>query len=368
MKRKYKLKKKNFIVLILIIIIIIFLISLLISHIKNKSYSLEYNINDYKINENYDSKKELYYYEITYNKIRYNFIYNSKYLKEKKLIKDISSKEENDLTCLYIESDFITSNPLCSNKEGIVYYEINRVEEDKEPKNINNYEFYEDVDNVYLWTYKNISYLKGGSLEDINLFKKDIYDIPLATKINEYLIIPDYEQSYSFNKLYLINLNNNRLDTWKLKYDISFDSIILGTNKDSLFILDKKNEIEYELVPYKQKMRIVGTSSKQGIIYEYGESRKVTIKELINSNKTFKYSNNYHYSVEEDGLYLTYLDSSIKTKITNQEITSVISIQDDEIYYLVKDVLYKFNLKDGVKKLIKYSDWEFNHDNLIFIK
>ena len=368
MKRKYKLKKKPLIVLILIILIIIFIITLLISHIKNKSYSLEYNIDDYKVNENYDSAKELYYYEITYDNVKYNFIYNSKYLKEKKLIKDISSKEENDLTCLYIDSELIQTNPLCNIDNEIVYYQINRVEEEKEPKTINNYKVYEDMDNIYLWTYKNISYIKNDELNNINLFKKDIYDIPLATRINEYLLIPDYEQSYSFNKIYIINLNNNKVDTWKLDYDIAFDSSILGINDKSLFIIDKKNNIEYELVPHKQKMRIVGTSSKQGIIYEYGEDKKVSVKEIINSNKTFKYTTNYHYVVEEDGLYLTYLDSNIKTKISNQNITSIISIKDDEIYYLVKDTLYSFNLKDGIKKIIEYSDWEFNNDNLIFIK
>ncbi|MBQ4030195.1 MAG: hypothetical protein II625_00450 [Bacilli bacterium] len=367
MKRRYKLKKKPLIVLILIILITIFLISLLISHLKNKSYSLEYNINGYKVNENYDSNRQLYYYEITYNDYEYNFIYNSKYLKEKKLIEDISSKEENDLTCLYIESDYIESNPLCNNGKEVVYYQINRVEEEKEPANINNYEYYADVTNVYLWTYKNVSYYSKGELKDIKLFSKDIYDIPLAARINEYLLIPDYEQSYSFNKMYIVNLNTNKVETWKLKYDIAFDSTVLGYNDKSLFIVDKKNNIEYELVPHKKKMRIVGTKTKQGIIYEYGETKKVSVKEIINSNKTFKYQTNYHYSIESDGLYLTLLDSNIKTKVSNQEITSIISVKEDEIHYLVKDTLYSFNLKDGIKKLIKYDDWEFNHDNLIFI-
>ncbi len=367
MKRKYKLKKKAFIVLLLIILIPILLITLLISHLKNKSYSLEYNINDYKINENYDSNKELYYYEITYNKVEYNFIYESKYLKEKKLINDISSKEENGLLCLFIESDYIKSNPLCSNEEGVVYYKIND-EEEKEPKIINNYTVYDEIDNIYLWTYKSLSYIKKDELKNIKLFKKDIYDIPLAFKINDYIILPDYEQTYSFDKIYIIDLNNNKVDTWKLKYDISFDSVILGYNDKSVFLLDKKNEIEYELVPHKQKMRIVGTSSKDGVVYINGESKKASIKELLNKNKEFQYINNYHYYVEEDGLYLKYLDSEIKTKVSNKNITSIISIDKDEIYYLVKDELYSFNLKNGEQKLIKYSDWEFNHENLIFIK
>jgi len=367
MKRRYKLKKKPLIVLILILLVIIFLISLLISHLKNKSYSLEYNIDDYKINENYDSNKELYYYEIKYNNVEYNFVHKSKYLKEKKLIKNVSSNEENALTCLYIESDYLSTNPLCSKEGKVVYYKTNE-ETTKDEKEINNYTFYNNVSNVYLWTYKGVSYMKGNDLKEITIFSKDIYDVPLSTVINNYLVIPDYEQNYAFNKVYLINLDNNKKDTWKLKYDISFDSVVLGINKESIFILDNKNKIEYELVPHKQKMRIVGTDNKQGVIYEYGELKRKSLKEIQNSNLRFKYSNIYHYETTDEGLYLKYLDSNIKTLITDKKITSVISIREDEIYYLVDDILYRFNIKDGETKLIKYADWEFNHDNMIFIK
>ena len=367
MKRRYKLKRKPLIVLILIILITIFLVSLLISHLKNKSYSLEYNINDYKINENYDSSKELYYYEIKYENVEYNFVYQSKYLKEKKLIKDISSEEKDSLMCLTIESDYISTNPLCSRDGQVIYYNLDPETIDG-GKELGNYLYYNDTSDVYLWTYKGVSYQKGDDLKEIKIFNKDIYDVPLSTVINNYLVIPDYEQNYAFNRVYLINLENNKKEVWKLKYDISFDSTVLGINEDSLFILDNKNQIEYELVPYKQKMRIVGNSNRQGVIYEYGELKRKTIKEIKNSSLVFKYKNVYHYQVTDEGLYLKYLDSNIKTLITAKKITSIVSIKNDEIYYLVNDTLYKFNLKDGETKLIKYADWEFNNTNMIFIK
>lgn len=367
MARKYKLRKEALIVLIIIVLIVGLLLTLLISHLKNKSYSLEYNIKDYSVNENYDSKKELYYYEISNKESKYNFIYESKFLKDKKLISDISTEEIKGLDCIAIESDFIKTNPLCKNENENVHYKLLE-EPEIEEKELNNYLVYNDISNVYLWNYKKIINIKKDQAKEINIFKKDIYDIPLATKINEYLVIPDYEQNYSFNKVYIINLSNNKVDTWKLKYDISFESIVLGIDNKSIFILDKKNDIEYELVPHKKKMRIVGTSNKQGIIYDYGELKRVSISEIKNSNILFTYARKYNYVVENNKLYLKYLDYDLKTLVSNKDITSIVYISDDEVYYLVVDTLYKFNPKDGEQVLVKYSDWEFNNNNLIFIK
>ena len=131
-------------------------------------------------------------------------------------------------------------------------------------------------------------------MNEIKLFDKDIYDIPLATKINEYILIPDYEQEYSFNRIYIINTENNKVDKWKLKYEISFDSYLLGINDKSVFILDKKNKREYELVPHKKKMRIVATKNRQAVMYNNGEIVKESMKSLLNNPHQFTYKNNYH--------------------------------------------------------------------------
>ena len=57
MKKKYRLKKSA----ITFLVIFIFLITLVIfmSLAKSKSYSVEYNINEYDISENYDKDKEI---------------------------------------------------------------------------------------------------------------------------------------------------------------------------------------------------------------------------------------------------------------------------------------------------------------------
>ena len=376
MKKKYRLKKS----VISVLVIFIFLIFLIIfsSLTKSKSYSVEYNIYEYEISENYDKEKELYYFEITKDKQVYSTTYQSKYLKEKKIIKDIKEYSDEDYKCLVIGSSLIKSYPLCSYKNNIIDYHLvsealqkKLSEYYKKPstieKNIGHYELYNTENDLLIWSYKGFNYIKNGEENFIKLFEEDIYEIPLATKINNYLFIPDYEQKYNFNKVYIINLDNLKVKTWKLKYDISFDSYIVGTNDLSIYLIDKKNKIEYELVPEKQKMRILAKGNKQGIIYNKGIIQKESMTKLSTKNYKFTYDYVYNYYLEKQNLYLSYLDNANKTLISNKEIKELVSIQNDNVFYLVEDTLYRYNLKYGEVKIIKYPEWNINYKNLIFI-
>lgn len=378
MKRKYKLKKSAIIILVLLILIIVSLIFLLISVFKTKSYSLEYNIDNYEISENYNNEGNYYYYEISNNNLKYNFIYKSSYNKEKKLIKEIKEYQDEDYLCLIVRSNYIESYPLCSYKDSYIdYHLISETLQEKlsdyytEPKIVEekyeNYNIFNQNEQLLLWSYKGFNYFNKDKTEFIKIFNKDIYEIPLATKINNYILIPDYEQEYYFNKVYLLNLETLKVEEWNLKYEISFDSYVLGTNDKSIYLIDKKNKREYELVPHKKKMRIVAKSNNQATIYEEGQISKVSLTKLINKEQTFTYKENYKYQLINNQLYLSYLDSSNKIKVSNQKIDTIISTYEENVYYLIDDTLYKYNLKYGEVKLIQYSDWEFNYKNLIFI-
>lgn len=378
MKKKYKLRKSAIIIMSIFLVLIIALIIFILSLFKTKSYSYEYNLKEFKINENYDDKENIFYYEIIYDKFTYNFIYPSEYINENQLIKNISVYKDDSYICLTIESDYIKSMPLCRNNSSLIDVHLVSDElKNKLSKYINNssqikeeyqnYQIFNTDNQIYIWAYKGFNYISGSTKKFIKIFDKDIYDIPISAKVNEYLIIPDYEQEHSFNKIYILNLNNQEVEEWKLKYEISFESYILGYNDKSIYIVDKKNQIEYELVPHRQKMRIVGNKNKQGIIYNENQSQKIAIEKLVSSNKQFEYKNNYKYTLENNTLYLSYLDYDIKTIVSYNKVDSIVYIKNDDIYYLVKDTLYKYNIKYGETKLITYSEWERNNKNVIFI-
>ena len=376
MKKKYRLKKSA----ITTIVIFIFFIALilLLPLFSSKSYSVEYSIFDFDISENYDKDKELYYFEISKDNLTYSFVYESEYQKEKKIIKDIKEYKEEDYTCLRIEGSQVKSYPLCSYKDEIITYHLvpETIKEKisdyiKKSSSIEkkeqHYEIYNTEDEILVWAYKGFNYIKDGKATMINIFQDDIYEIPLATKINNYLFIPDYEQKYNFNKAYVIDLDNLKVEEWKLKYEISFDSYTLGTNDRSIFIIDKKNKIEYELVPERKKMRILAKQNSQGTIYKYGNIQKESMSKLTSKEYSFIYNNVYNYSLINNLLYLSYLDSNIKTKISEQQITTIVSSSKDNVYYLVNDTLYRYNFKYGETKIMKYSEWNINYKNLIFI-
>lgn len=375
MKKKYKIKKSA----ILIVVIFIFLIALTIANLfKPKSYSIEYNIFEYDISENYDKEDKLYYFEITKDKITYQFVYQSEYQKERKIIKDIKEYKEEDYVCLKVEGILVKSYPLCSYKnENIDYHLVpeNLKEKISEyiktaesiDKKDNNYEIYSKEDELFVWSYKGFNYINEGNIEKIKLFKDDIYEIPLATKVNNYLFIPDYEQKYNFDKAYVIDLETKEVSKWKLKYTISFDSYILGVNDRSLYMIDRKNRKEYELVPEKKKMRIIAKQTSQGTIYKNGTPQKESMNKLITKEYSFTYDRTYNYFVEDDILYLRYLSSPIRIKISDKKITSMVHQSNDNVYYLIDDTLYRYNFKYGEVKLMKYSEWSINYKNLIFI-
>lgn len=375
MKKKYKLKKGRIACLIFFIIFIISSILFFVN--KTKSYTIAYDIKDYKINESYDKDNEVYYYEIEKNDIKYNFIVEQKYLKERKLISSIKEKVFEDYKCYLIKSDYFETNPLCSKNDTIIDYHLipSEFKENIKTKNYTktlnieeeNYQIETLKDDILIWNYKGFNYITDNKIENIKLFDKDIYNISLATLINDYLFIPNYEQDYNFNEAYVINLKKLSVQKWTLDYEISYESYIAGVNENSIFLIDKKNKLEYELVPHREKMRIVGTSTKKGYIYTNGKQIKKSLLTLSNEEQTFTYQNNYKFYLKDNILYLSYLDNKIKTKISNNEVKEIVYINNDCIYYIADDSLYFYDLEYGETKLITYSEWNFNYNNMIFI-
>lgn len=373
--KKYKLRKE---ILLLILFLLLLLILFLIKKNGTNSYSLEYKIDEFNISENYEKEQNVYYFEIKEGKDKYNFISEIKYQKKKRLIKNIKKIEKEEEICLLVESDYLKAYPICKIKgEQVDYHLMNASikeeiqdyfkENEEKKETYKKYTLYNREEHVIVWNYKGFISFSEENKEEYSLFNKDIYNISLATQINEYILIPDYEQEYSFNRIYLINLKKNKIDTWELKENISFDSYILGTNNKSIFLVDNKNKKEYELVPHKKKMRVVGSEKKKGILYKEGKEEQISLAKLTKEKGEFLYKNNYKFVLEDKKLYLSYLNSPIKELISTKEIDKIIKINKETVYYLVKDTLYKYNKEKGEIRIIQYEDWEFNHDNLIFL-
>ena len=96
------------------------------------------------------------------------------------------------------------------------------------------------------------------------------------------------------------------------------------------------------------------------------EWENVGIKTLINQNKKFTYPSNYVYELNDGILTMNYKNKDIKTLI-DQDVTSIIRIKDNLVFYLKTDTVYVFNREEGNSRLLYNFEWNFNYENMIYI-
>lgn len=355
-----------------LIIIILILFFNLFFYVIPTNYKKIYQIKNYKITEKFIKKDKLYVFNIEYNNDSFNYYMNHSYLISKKNINSIKKIKINDGYCLIVKSNNFKFYPVCKRNDEYISYSLISELKDKISssfyKDIKTVEKnYDDIHLYYLnnkkyllWNYRYFYYLNNKKYKRIDLFDNDYYQIELATKINNYLFIPNYDEGYSFNSSYVFNMKDGKLNKWKMKYEISTESRILGIYKKSIFLLDEKNEQVYEIVPHKMKIRKVNPK-----ILEDGKFKSYSIKAIINGNLSFKYKDYYTYSIYDNKLYLE--DDYSKTLLCNKDISSIVYKDKQTVYYLVGDNLYMYNPYYGNVLLISNFEWTFNSDNMIFI-
>ena len=367
MKTKGKAKENKILILLVIILIIIIFYNVF----KVRSYTKKYKVNNYDILEKYDKKTESYTFVIEGNDTKYSYSVVNKYLRNKKLIKEISTFIKDDYKCIVPDIKGIDAIPLCSLNKELVDYRLTGIDFGIKEKNTsvelekNNIKISNVLDNYLVWNYKSFYNIYDKKIEEIKLFKKDIYDIHLATVLNNYLVIPDYDSEYNFNTFYIYDLEKKSLSTWKTKYDISFDSYIAGSYDKSIYLVDKKNKIEYEIVPHKKKIRIVGSESKLGTIYQNGW-KDISLTKLTSEEIYFQNDEIYKYSLDKSNLYLENLITKSKTLIS-EDVDKLLVMNSDSVYYLRDDNIYGYKINTGEKLIMSNFEWNFNNDNILFI-
>ena len=252
-KRKIKQKRRiTFCILILLIIIFLYFI------IRPKSYEKKYNQNDFEILEKYNKELKIYSFEITKDDNTWHFVVENKYLNKNKLINDIEMIEDKNTICIIPKSSKLTTYPQCIEENLLIDYHLinNEMKEKIDPSYFKEKESlidtYEKIDikylndkTFYIWNYKGFYRINKKNKETIKLFDKDIYNIDNVVQINNYLVIPDYKESYYFNQFYLLKLKDGSIKTWKLKDSLYFDGYYFGSYENCLFYVDKKMKVEW---------------------------------------------------------------------------------------------------------------------------
>lgn len=352
--------KKHYILIISFILAFSFFLYI---YLKPISYETEYTVNDIKIKEKYDSSKKYYSFDIYYGELDFNIISFSKYTTKRRLIDDIDISNYNVRTCTNIKNSKIPLYDVCFKDNN---YLTNYIDSEA---SFNNNSTYENIivnelnDKKYLlWNYREFIYLNGKKTSKIDLFDNDIYNLALNYQFDKYLLLPDYDQEHQFDKLNVVDINNGKVSTIKLRFPVYFDSYFLGNDNNKVYLYDTKEGQEYYIDIKKED--IYKTSNK---IYNINKWEKVSEQKLKNSKMTFTYEKVIDFVLEDNKLYMVNTLTNQRLLVTEQNVDKIIKSNNNEVYYLVIDTLYYFNPNTGFKKLIKYSEWEFNNQNMIFI-
>jgi len=361
-KKKYRLKPGGYLLIILLFVLIIFVVV-------PKSHETNYKIDNYNIKETFDNNNKRYNLSITIEDKTYEYNFDSKNIGSKIInsIEDVSNEENS---CIVIDIKNYNKLPLC---KDIDYHLVNSIDfsqykkdYNSDSKMVDNTYIYNTLDKTYfVWNYNNFSYINDKEISKIELFNNDYYNLNIAATINDYLVIANYDSLYNFKELILINMKNKSKDTWQLNYEVSFESYILGTVDNYLYMVDKKNKIEYRLDIKKKEMKIVGTDSKGGITYINGKYEDVSMYKLINNEAEFDYGYDQKYIIEDNKLYLK--TKNTKILVSNNKPSKIIYQNNNYVYYLVDDTLYYHNINDGEVLVMKNFEWNFNNSNVIFI-
>lgn len=362
--------KKIIIFTICILIIIIIYIYLLILP---KNYKVDYIINKVKITEKYNKENAEYFFELNYEKQDYPIIIKKQYEHSRKLINDVKIIKDKEDTCLKVK----ISNDIkiiCRDSEGLKDYRLindklyienfkNKTSE-KELEKYNNISVYSKEYKYLIWNYNGYILIDDKN-KKINIFKTEKYNNMNTYQSDDFLIIPDYDTQYYYKKIYLYNKTTNGIKDIETIYEISYNSIYLGSYKNKAYILDIKNQNEFEIDLIKFKIRLINEDSSEGLYYDGKEMIKYPIDKMVKKKEIFKTNNVNNYELINNNLYQIILNE--KVKISNKKITNIIDIKDDSIFYLVDDTVYMYSYLKGEVKILKYKEWKFNYKNQIFI-
>ena len=403
--------------ILLSLIVLYFLLKVGIKYLGN-GHNISYKIDKFNIEEklSINNKNEVdnYYIKISDKKVNIELQILKNLKKDKKILKEIKYETFNNQTCILpiFEENQILTDILCINNNVINNYNslkgsnhdldnfANRMKEYgyNFKQYENNLKKYTKTKTLKLFTnniisnhfialndYRGVKTISNSNnYNNFNLFKKDTYDVSLAYGLKNKYIIFDYNNKYEFDKLYIIDIVKNKKEVIKLKNKISYHSKIIGTNDNSILLIDYDNKKEYEININKNNIKEIGNKDTGYITYNCNKKESIDDNKLLDKNyliskcyqnkKDDKYeridlvggSNSgyyYYYQKTVDG-YKVYRSNAQNSKqklyITTLDNIDNINYSKEYIYYIKDNQINYYSDYTGIRTLMENTEFEFN--------
>ena len=272
----------------------------------------------------------------------------------------------------------------------ISQYNISQFSDNAESSLIEQLNVYKDnlITNHYIGfnNYKGVYIVSGNinsSVYNISLFSNDVYKQDLGQFVNQYYVVPDYNQKHEFNEINVVDLVNLNIFNITSNRAISFDSYIQGVVDSKIYLYDKDNKIQYEIDPVNKAIVVYSTNE---IKYYDGSWTTMTVAEANEEKKFITGTNDYIDSrferIDKVGQYY-YLYKKVGNKyevyrmrvedkqgltylFDTKAIDSVFYV-NNYIYFVNGNIIQVYNDIFGVKNIIGYQELEFNKDINLYI-
>ena len=380
-----------------------------------KTDDLKININE-KYIQKYKNEKSNYYFEIDTGRNLFNYQTYYNFKRRNYVIKEIMHYEDDEYECIYpifkvkdqISDAICISNGIQYNAREIdasgvtnfvnsiseEYYYKSSFEQDfgtsKEFKGVTVYKnnfikghylFLENYKGIYLINEDNI-------LENIELFKRDIYSRKINTLVSNYYLTADYDETHSFNVFKVIDIKSGKEKEIISDNSIELDSYIMGSVDMDAYLFDINTKEQYRINVKNKTIKKIGTTSKGIQVYNNSEFQDASAYDASKNNIYFnqytvdvdfngtKYARVDKVGNELSGYY--YLYEKVKNKyrvyrvnVQNNDIktylfdtTDIINIyyKDNYIYYKNNDNVNYYSDITGIRTIFKNTEFEFNSD------
>ena len=406
--------KKLFVMLIVLFIVYLGVqfIFYLFSKGQDNVYEIKSEGTTFEVKEvsNFTTNTNNYSYTVTVDEQTFWFEISHDYGKASQVLIDIYY--DKDINCMLpiFKDDLVLLDVICMrdniyqfyhNIKGqnsdidqfvseISQYNISQFSDNAESSLIEQLNVYKDnlITNHYIGfnNYKGVYIVSGNinsSVYNISLFNNDVYKQDLGQFVNQYYVVPDYNQKHEFNEINVVDLVNLNIFNITSDRAISFDSYIQGVVDSKIYLYDKDNKIQYEIDPVNKAIVVYSTNQ---IKYYDGSWTTMTVAEANEEKKFITGTNDYIDSqferIDKVGQYY-YLYKKVGNKyevyrmraedkqgltylFDTKAIDSIFYV-NNYIYFVNGNIIQVYNDIFGVKNIIGYQELEFNKDINLYI-
>ena len=382
----------------LIIILILFLwIGHTIFKSTIKNHHVTYELEKYKIVEDYQKKpQDIYTLYLTKGKEKYTIIFKKDLKKSSKILKSITTYKKENVNCIvtsYKKVEEKKMSCLLDNNQVSLDYLIKtennnfksiQTKAKKEhvfyPKSSTTKKQYKKIatynNNIpnsqvyYIWNYKGIYILNSDETADVPFLDYDLYDNPLTAAIKNSFVLLENTSVNGIKKIYYYDYKKKKVKVAELEKIISKDSYINGVRNNLIYITDRKLKKQYTLDVLKGKQEEIDEEGTVYITYDEDERKELSKSDFFLKDQIFEEKE--QDKIVKSKIIYSRKDNKYYQKTTNGnnvllfELESVKEwqVKNDEIILLKDDTLYAYNEEFGLRKIVENKEFLYNYENI----